>query len=111
MKHNQEPLTLDQLRQLDGQPVWIEEAEQYGLVSVNPAGAWKGIPFVVFVYHGSKFEWNVESRGLKVYAQKPIDLDFWKPCERCRSCKSTLEGRSNWAFAGWDKVVERGKED
>lgn len=84
MEHEKKPLTLDQLRQMDGQPVWIEDEERFGLVSVAAAGAWKGIPFVRFCENGCGFEYNVETRGLKLYACKPINFDKWEPCEHCR---------------------------
>ena len=88
MEHNQNPLTLEQLRQMDGQPVWIENEDQFGLVSVADAGAWKGTPFVRFCENGAGFEYNVEKRGLKLHACKPVDFDKWEPCAKCRSCFS-----------------------
>ena len=83
MEHNQNPLTLEQLRQMDGQPVWIEDVGCFGLVSVADIGAFKGVPYVRFCKSVDSFKHNVEYRGLKLYACKPIDFDKWEPCELC----------------------------
>lgn len=64
-------IPLEALSKMDGQPVWIEELEQYGLVSVMNYGQWKGIPFVVFVDNGVRFEWDIEERGLHLLAHSP----------------------------------------
>lgn len=76
MSHDNKPLTLEQLRQMDGQPVWIKDLEQYGLVSVMSYGQWKGIPFVVFVDNGVRFEWDIDERGLKIYVKRPIKSEY-----------------------------------
>ncbi len=61
------PLTLEQLRQMDGDPVWIADAEVYGILSVERDG--------LFVYgeygSGIQYCWSVKKRKLKLYARKP----------------------------------------
>ena len=84
MEHEKKPLTLEQLRQMDGQPVWIEDVGCFGLVSVADIGAFKGVPYVRFCKSVDSFKHNVEYRGLKLYACKPINFDKWEPCEHCR---------------------------
>lgn len=84
MEHENKPLTLEELCQMDGQPVWSEDEERFCLVSVADVGTWKGIPFVRFCENGVGFEYSCEKRGLKLYACKPIDLDKWGPCHFCK---------------------------
>lgn len=85
MQEAGEPLSLEQLREMDGKPVWIEDLQTYGLVSVENNGTWEGVPFVVFTENGVKFTYNIEERGLKIYAYPPahIDRSKWEPCEFC----------------------------
>lgn len=74
-----DPLTLEQLRKMDGHPVWVEEASSYALVSVDDAGKYKGVPFIRFVKNGGTFEWNAGGRKLTFYAYHPanIDMEAW----------------------------------
>lgn len=71
------PLTLDQLREMDGQPTWCEELEK--LVSVSDAGKWKekwkDIPFALFEENSARFEWNIEGRELSLYSYLPAHID------------------------------------
>ena len=69
------PLTLEQLREMDGQPVWSEDVERWALVSVDNVGGWKGVPFVLFMENGAKFNWNVEIRKLTLYSYPPAHID------------------------------------
>lgn len=79
-----EPLTLEQLRELNGQPVWVEFEDGSG-------GLWG-------IVHVSVFEQIVFPNGLhctighpyygkiyKAYAYPPahIDREEWKPCWLC----------------------------
>lgn len=73
------PLTLEQLREMDGKPAYWMEDDSCGIISVDSAGPWAGIPF----FRGRKFEVNfeydIESRGMDVYAYQPahIDREAW----------------------------------
>lgn len=69
------PLTLDQLREMDGQPAWCEDVEHWALVSVDNVGGWKGVPFALFMENGAKFNWNVEIRKLTLYSYPPAHID------------------------------------
>lgn len=69
------PLTLDQLREMDGQPSWCEDIERWALVSVSDAGKWKGVPFALFEKNGGRFEWNIEGRELSLYSYPPARID------------------------------------
>lgn len=91
-----EPLSLEQLREMDGKPVWIEDLQTYGLASVENNGTWEGVPFVIFTENGTKFTYNIEERGLKIYPYPPahIDRSKWEPCEFCNG-KTVLYQHTN----------------
>ena len=74
-----EPLSLEQLRKMDGKPVWIEDVNRWGLVSIPEAGQFKNSPFVLFRKNGVQFEWLVEDSELTVYSYPPahIDREAW----------------------------------
>ena len=66
-----ESLTLEQLREMDGEPVWVEEVEHWALIDIEKSGQWAGIPFAVWAENGAKFTYNVKSRGLHCYRRPP----------------------------------------
>ena len=66
-----EPLTLEQLREMDGEPVWVEEAKHWALIDIEKGGQWDGVPFAIWAENGTKFTYNVESRGLHCYRRPP----------------------------------------
>ena len=66
-----EPLTLEQLREMDGEPVWIEDVKHWALIDIEKGGQWDGMPFAVWAENGVKFTYNVESRDLHCYRRPP----------------------------------------
>lgn len=70
---NQGPLTIEELRQMAGQPVWCPDEEAYGIVACDSIGQWAGIPFLHGVWYengggiGVKFNHNIIERKLKCY--------------------------------------------
>lgn len=64
-------LTLDELREMDGEPVWVEEVEHWALIDIEKSGQWDGVPFAIWAENGTKFTYNVESRGLHCYRRPP----------------------------------------
>lgn len=66
-----EPLTLEQLREMDGEPVWVEEVKHWALIDIEKGGQWDGIPFAVWAENGTKFTYNVESSDLHCYRRPP----------------------------------------
>lgn len=75
MQEAGEPLSLEQLKQMDGKPVWCEDVERWAIVSVSDAGKWKDVPFALFEKNGGRFEWNVEDRELSLYSYPPAHID------------------------------------
>lgn len=39
-------LTVEELREMAGQPVWCPEEDAYGIVMCDKHGKWAGIPFL-----------------------------------------------------------------
>lgn len=66
-----EPLTLDDLREMDGRPVWVEDVNHWALVEVEKDSRWKGIPFAVWPENGLRFTYNIEDRELHCYRHPP----------------------------------------
>lgn len=70
-----ELLTLDQLREMDGEPVWVEDVKHWALIDIEKGGQWDGVPFAIWAENGTKFTYNVESRGLHCYRRPPEGED------------------------------------
>lgn len=66
-----EPLTLEQLRQMDGQPVWVEDVEHWALIDIEKGGQWDGMPFATWQKNGVRFCYNVINRKLLCYRHPP----------------------------------------
>ena len=66
-----EPLTLERLREMDGEPVWVEDVKHWALIDIEKGGQWDGVPFAIWAENGTKFTYNVESRGLHCYRRPP----------------------------------------
>ena len=94
MEHSKIPLTLEQLYQMEGEPVWVVSLSQKGEKTVHQD--W----FIVViedlrlaVKRPSKFGYYIcgadtYGKTWLAYAQKPIDFDEWEPCDFCKSiCK------------------------
>ena len=68
---NKKPLTLNELRQMAGKPVYCPEIESYGIVKYETIGIWAGVPFLVGAWHNEgiaiNFEYNIIERKLKCY--------------------------------------------
>lgn len=66
-----EPLTLKQLREMNGQPVWVEEINHWALIDIETGGRWSGIPFAVWAENGANFCYNIKARNLHCYRCQP----------------------------------------
>ena len=80
IRHKQEsvhndPLVLDELRQMRGEPVWCKELECYGIVKMEKVGSWANELFLVGTWHNGdaavNFEYDIKARGLTLYRHKP----------------------------------------
>lgn len=63
-------LTLEELKEMSGQPVWCTELKAYGIIKCESDGRWKDNPFLCGVIHDSEhgtavnFEYDIRKRGL-----------------------------------------------
>ena len=66
-----EPLTIEELKEMAGHPVWCPDEEAYGVIMCDSIGKWAGIPFMHGVwYHDGicvEFNHNIIERKLKCY--------------------------------------------
>ena len=83
-----EPLTLEQLREMDGQPVWIER-----IGSDSPEDKEWALVFCKEKFcrtsRGNIALFGCYGIGWLAYAYPPahIDREAWKPCECCNGAK------------------------
>ena len=66
-----EPLTLDELRKMDGEPVWVEEVEHWALIDIEKGGQLAGFPFAIWAENGVNFTYNIEDRELHCFRRPP----------------------------------------
>ena len=66
-----EPLTLEELREMDGEPVWVEEVEHWALIDIKKGGQWDGTPFAVWKENWAEFTYNIKYRKLHCYRRPP----------------------------------------
>lgn len=70
---NPKPLTIQELREMGGKPVWCPELEAYGIVKCDKHGRWADIPFLRGLWYNTEygnsvdFEYNIQKRKLKCY--------------------------------------------
>ena len=72
-KASNEPLTLDELQEMDGQPVWWDDGDWscWGIVTVDTDGFWAGIPFLRGRRNQINFEYNIKLNRMKIYCRPP----------------------------------------
>lgn len=67
------PLTIKELKQMPGQPVWSPDADAYGIVMCDTKGAWAGVPFLYGIWYkdsesmGATFNYNIAKRNLRCF--------------------------------------------
>ena len=64
-------LTMDELKKMNGEPVWVAELNYWAVVEVLDRGRWAGVPFVNTRIDNVDIGWNAESRNLHCYRHKP----------------------------------------
>lgn len=84
------PLTLEELRKMDGKPVYYKTAKQWFIVELNHP------EFGDCVMNTSCQHIPLEqaARRNRFYAQEPIHIDRseLEPCEKCISCANCKRG-------------------
>lgn len=64
-------ISVERLREMDGEPVWVEDVKHWALIDIEKGGQWDGVPFAIWAENGTKFTYNVENRGLHCYRRPP----------------------------------------
>ena len=99
MEHNQKPLTMEQLRKMGRQPVYVDILDAgktfirfpgWCKIEIEDAGTddeyanvwWPGSEV------GDIGRTQDYGKTWLAYACKPVDFEEWKPCAKCRSCFS-----------------------
>lgn len=70
-----EPLTLEELRGMDGEPVWVKDVRHWALIDIGKGGKWDGVPFAIWVENGVRFYYNILVRNLLCYRRPPEGED------------------------------------
>lgn len=70
-RENPAPLTIEELKQMHGEAVWMADEKVWGIIDVDDYGQWKGIPFITFYWKSVRCCWNIVSRNLTCYRHKP----------------------------------------
>lgn len=105
IRHKQEsvhndPLVLDELRQMRGEPVWCKELECYGIVKMEKVGRWANELFLVGTWHNGdvavNFEYDIKSRGLTLYRHKPEEGRYEQAHERANAEIGSSIRKGDW---------------
>lgn len=97
-----DPLTLEQLREMEGQPVWIVEAPHWGHWELSEDAEDYIIDrheeFYGLKYNDPEGKHGLHKLGWLAYAYPPahIDREAWKSCKLCEKYKV-------FQFNAWEK--------
>lgn len=67
-----EKLSIEELKEMNGEPVWCADVSHWCLVEVDGDGMWEGVPFILWYDNGATFTWNVSDRELSCYRNKVV---------------------------------------
>lgn len=73
-RENPEPLTIEELKQMHGEPVYLDVGNIWGIIDVPDHGAFEGIPFVCFEDRGIPHAWDIEKRNIRCLRYKPKEV-------------------------------------
>ena len=102
MRPDRKPLTLEQLREMDGKPVWIVEAPHWGRWELSEDAEDYIIDrheeFYGLKYNDPEGKHGLHKLGWLAYAYPPahIDREAWKSCKLCEKYKV-------FQFNAWEK--------
>lgn len=87
MEHRNELLTLEQLREMDGNPVFYKRTNQWFIVELHHPDFGE----CIITQSGYYLPLEIASqRGLYTYSPAHIDRESWKPCKKCYSCDNCV---------------------
>lgn len=101
-----EPLTLEQLREMDGKPVWSKKFKEWFLILKED---YKYLLFDKMGHYVPLWS-DVIDRGLYAYPPARIDREKWEPCEFCGEwiegdCTPKEQDAGYKLYAGYCKQV------
>lgn len=67
-----EKLTSEDLRKMDGEPVWCSDLSRWCIVKVDDYGELSGTPFILWYDGGATFTWNIEEQEPACYRNKVV---------------------------------------
>lgn len=107
------PLTLEELRKMDGKPAYWFDDDSYGIISVDSSGRWAGVPFFRGRKNGVNFEYNIKSRRIEVYATElpRLDRSAWEKCSACKTEKIIIHVPAFKAMAVFNHHMDHGAFD
>lgn len=71
-------LTMDELKKMNGEPVWVVELNYWAVVGVEQGGRWHNVPFVYTNIDGVSYGWDAEHRNLHCYRHRPKEVPHGK---------------------------------
>lgn len=77
------PLTLEQLREMDGKPVFVDSVKRWGIVDMMEKVV--AIPGYCVIPLGA-----IGNKGAYAYQPAHIDREAWEPCGACKDGKITI---------------------
>lgn len=81
------PLTLEQLREMDGKPVWVEFIGHPDGTPIEPLWMLVNCREKILVTDVEYVDWDFEGWFAYPYPPAHIDRSEWKPCEHCKSAE------------------------
>lgn len=77
---NGKPLTFEQLKEMDGKPVWMASGTRscWGIISVDKEGLYEGIPFFNSFLGNSRFSYDTRNHALKLYRLPVSDMNRYE---------------------------------
>lgn len=93
MEHNRKPLTLEELRQMDGKPVFcvsLKDARNKKWRVIQSLEKFVEVVKVICFTDGKDETTSSYGKTWLAYATEPAKLDrsAWKPCRHCKTCVS-----------------------
>ena len=70
-RDNPKLLTMDELKKMNGEPVWVVELNYWAVVTVLEGGRWDDGIYVCTRIGSVSYEWDAEIRNLHCYRHKP----------------------------------------
>lgn len=95
------PLTLEQLQEMAGQPVYCEDSKEWGIIHIYPNGPWANMPF----FRGVYCDLDIQHNGMSLYAYTPAHIDLFTRVEAAEARAEKAERERDAAIKELDDVA------